>query len=332
MTNKAQFHNYSIHCANEWKEHAYHIPSNERNNVVRLMVALKDILVSVPKFHLEDGGRPIEDRGSIARLFDNLHIPFPCVALEYKCHGDMGENQAKTSKRISLVWDLRHGVPAFLQALSHIPGQKRDSLLVQSIFYVDEIESWLLVAGQVEICVGEGIRKTTVNDISPEYYELMKHKRSIANAGERSNLDSYPIMVYISSEELIERYGLDKAIALIQADSGDEVLSAISFAALTSCSNVSFSAFDASPALNKKRINNGKIPFDKVHVLMVENGGYVANGCSKPCGGSHASPRTHLRRGHIRQLDKKVVWVNAAVVNSINGNSGLRQYSVVSKK
>ena len=33
-------------------------------------------------------------------------------------------------------------------------------------------------------------------------------------------------------------------------------------------------------------------------------------------GGNHASPRMHLRRGHLRRLPNKVVWVKEAMVNA----------------
>nr|MCF1501516.1 hypothetical protein [Allorhizobium sp. Av2] len=33
-------------------------------------------------------------------------------------------------------------------------------------------------------------------------------------------------------------------------------------------------------------------------------------------GGSHASPRLHLRRGHLRRLPEKTVWVRAAMIGA----------------
>ena len=37
-------------------------------------------------------------------------------------------------------------------------------------------------------------------------------------------------------------------------------------------------------------------------------------------GGTHASPRVHLRRGHIRKIaDGRTVWVQACVVGSKHG-------------
>ena len=50
------------------------------------------------------------------------------------------------------------------------------------------------------------------------------------------------------------------------------------------------------------------------HVLMIRPGAERHEGPS--LGGSHASPRTHLRRGHIRQHPTAGrIWVNSCVVN-----------------
>jgi hypothetical protein len=32
-------------------------------------------------------------------------------------------------------------------------------------------------------------------------------------------------------------------------------------------------------------------------------------------GGTHASPRTHLRRGHIRRVGPKRIWIQNTIVN-----------------
>jgi hypothetical protein len=48
-------------------------------------------------------------------------------------------------------------------------------------------------------------------------------------------------------------------------------------------------------------------------------------------GGTHASPRIHLRRGHIRHLPRKNVWVNATVVGRRTGVV-MKDYSVKASK
>lgn len=67
-------------------------------------------------------------------------------------------------------------------------------------------------------------------------------------------------------------------------------------------------------SVNAKRTNQGKPPLYDYHCLTV-----TTNRQSSAKGqgtGTHASPRQHLRRGHIRRLPDKKVWVNSCVVGS----------------
>jgi len=78
------------------------------------------------------------------------------------------------------------------------------------------------------------------------------------------------------------------------------------------CRNVSTTNHqDASPA-NAKRVKAGKLPIYETKMLVIDVN-YTASG-KKMEGGSHASPRQHLRRGHIRRLESGNIWVNSCVV------------------
>ena len=95
------------------------------------------------------------------------------------------------------------------------------------------------------------------------------------------------------------------------------------------CSNVA--AVDNQPpaALNKKRAKAGKFPLlsYKTLVVVVDE----ARTTSQPMGGTHSSPRVHLRRGHIRRLGSgRRVWVQSCVVGSKHGMV-LKDYRVTTK-
>lgn len=92
------------------------------------------------------------------------------------------------------------------------------------------------------------------------------------------------------------------------------------FVAATRCSNVQTEMQLPPEKLNRKRAAAGKVPFFSYHVLKLE----PARASSSQAGlGSHASPRVHLRRGHVRRLPQKLAWVNACVV----GNKALGMVS-----
>lgn len=89
--------------------------------------------------------------------------------------------------------------------------------------------------------------------------------------------------------------------------------------AVMACSNVRTRDHQPDAALNKKRAKAGKVPLVSYKTLeiAVPNTRYEGGG---PGGGTHASPRVHLRRGHIRKIaDGKTVWVQACVVGSKHG-------------
>lgn len=94
----------------------------------------------------------------------------------------------------------------------------------------------------------------------------------------------------------------------------DEVSVLLCFLNALSCSNVHAHAIPA----RKKGKSKSALPFDEYHVLTIDvpNKSVAQSGQ----GGTHRSPREHLRRGHIRRLqDGRAVWVNAAVIAAGRG-------------
>lgn len=84
--------------------------------------------------------------------------------------------------------------------------------------------------------------------------------------------------------------------------------------AALACKNVSTSIRQASERLNKKRISKGKQPFFTYRTIDLL---LPRKDRSEPFGGSHAPPRIHLRRGHIRRHPTAgQLWVNACVVGN----------------
>jgi len=81
-----------------------------------------------------------------------------------------------------------------------------------------------------------------------------------------------------------------------------------------SCANVATEVLEKTDLKkNKKRIKAGKLPLYETRVLVVKTPQNIKK-CQFGGGGTHASPRQHLRRGHIRRLPSGNVWVNSCVV------------------
>lgn len=82
-----------------------------------------------------------------------------------------------------------------------------------------------------------------------------------------------------------------------------------------SCSNAHIEDHPEKPSKlkNDLRKKKKKLPFFEFKILTIDTNG-KAQEQHTAGGGKGSSPRIHLRRGHIRKLPTKNVWVNACVV------------------
>lgn len=82
---------------------------------------------------------------------------------------------------------------------------------------------------------------------------------------------------------------------------------------LTNCSNVEISEeLSSGKFINQKRIKKGKTPFFDYKVLTLN---FASSASNDPHKESGSMKRSHLRRGHIRRLKDRTIWVNACSVN-----------------
>ncbi len=122
----------------------------------------------------------------------------------------------------------------------------------------------------------------------------------------------------------------EKAVAQIILDSHDETMVLIQACSVINCANVTTAEIQAPTALNKKRQEKGKQPFFSYKVLQLSDDRREAG--RRGSGGIHASPRMHLRRGHLRRLESKVVWVRPSMVNAgSSAGAVVKDYAVQPK-
>lgn len=88
------------------------------------------------------------------------------------------------------------------------------------------------------------------------------------------------------------------------------------------CSNVETSRL---PRKKVHRLTKAGKQFDDYHVLVIKRKeGEIYHDKN----GTHASPREHIRRGHIRRIGSKKIWVCATVVNPGIGATVRKDYEV----
>lgn len=93
------------------------------------------------------------------------------------------------------------------------------------------------------------------------------------------------------------------------------------------CSNVHSRAVEPDSQKNRKRVAAGKKPLLSYKVLEVDIDD--GEGGGNTLGSDRQSPRTHLRRGHIRRVQSgKLVWVQACVVRGKTPGIVLKDYSI----
>lgn len=108
------------------------------------------------------------------------------------------------------------------------------------------------------------------------------------------------------------------------SDFEDEVGALFDFLNALACKNVHIEKSPAKATKQGKMVK-ASLPFDDYHFLTVDvpsRAGVRGEGL----GGSHRSPREHLRRGHIRRHESGPIWVNACVVNAGIGSKVGKSY------
>lgn len=101
----------------------------------------------------------------------------------------------------------------------------------------------------------------------------------------------------------------------------------LNFISALQCSNVVTIDQLAPVKLNKARIKKGKQPFFNYKVLTID----TKTDAEKQKGGHSTgnTKRVHLRRGHIRRLADKTVWVNPCVVGDKSKGMVTKDYRVI---
>jgi hypothetical protein len=77
---------------------------------------------------------------------------------------------------------------------------------------------------------------------------------------------------------------------------------------------------------NERRIKQGKVPLYETKILVVDTKPKEVDPNWK--GGSHASPRQHLRRGHIRRYATHNIWINNTIVGKSENGKIDKSYAV----
>jgi len=184
------------------------------------------------------------------------------------------------------------------------------------VYYVDKERGWSVAAGGTFIP-----REFRVSEdfVSPEWAQLAES--AVRQAGPVPKTPyRFLSTTFLALPEMFQamlasaRGDLTRATAQLQLDSRDEVMMVTQACCVLNCANVETRDFLPNPRLNAARLAKGKQPFFTYKVLQLED---TTPAKSVSAGGTHAAPRAHLRRGHIRHLASgRDVWVRNTLVNA----------------
>lgn len=243
-------------------------------------------------FSLPDGGLIFDDnlRCIIGRT---IKLPYPIITIEW--HNSLAE------KSHNFIFD-KHVVLAI---------DRETDIEIWSCFHIKD-GKWLPAFYGIELDVNAWMYGPPENNY--KFYEKHPSGFMLANLPCR-DVPHHGLL------DIAERTGMS---AYEIRGKGVFVLNLIE---ALSCSNVRHEPLEpVDQRKNARRIKAGKLPIYETRILTIETGKQTKAGIC--LGGSHSSPRQHLRRGHIRRLPDKNVWVNPCVVGRAENGVIDKQYHV----
>ena len=256
------------------------------------------------KFVIPDANM-IFDGGDTTRGMELVRLPYPVTVLEYEVEGLIGDEQVCAPKRIALC------ISPSSPSLDAIEGLFCDH---QSELPTRDDEDGIYIVAMFELA-GAWFVPPVLSLVRSEPDPISNPRRTASNSRWAQRFRMLPLPI----EASLQSYsGTDKQITdeLLQ-DVHDEVNAAVAFCKLMNCSNVHEQVIPAPRAINAARARKGKLPLFEYRTLVVDVTAIPRDRSDSHAESSErASPRQHLRRGHIRRIADRVVWVNAAVVGA----------------
>jgi hypothetical protein len=248
---------------------------NDFNIIMGLAVGVRRLGTM---FVLPDHGR-LKDRLTPKELpGDMFRPPYPVCVLEFAGdHRDDVSVEQKSSRRIVMAFD--HG----------------DRVDIIPVSYVDHMKIWAPPAFKFTINYSEN----TVVHITGTGMSTLAHFGGI--------------MPDLFTQMKRETFGdsSEKFAQVMADDYLDELWAYVDFCRTLHENHVTFDDVEPDEKLNKMRRARGKAPLFTYKVLTIGR----KKRKSQHLGGTHASPRSHLRRGHYRTSSKGArYWVQPCMV------------------
>lgn len=251
-------------------------------------------------------------------------LPYPIVAVEYHCDYikyplNDPENELASSKRIALAVETEVLLSEEFQVLRQMtetnPCVEKEGYFILPIAYADDPDVW--TPPPTAVFMPRSGKLTTAHVQKPggtviDY--LVEH------------IVTLPLgkLTYTQYDQKIRVERMAKDLA-------DEIIAIEHMQAALSLDKGRHTTLPAPERLNRKRAKKQKPPLYEYKVLDI-----VADVMHEPkentherTTGSHASPRLHTRRGHVRKLASgKTTWIRNAIVGKPGRGQVIKDYAV----
>lgn len=320
----AETMNYCAHAIDDLREFENMLRS-EAPESARVLRRVIEMLQHSVKFLLPNCCNLIDPEDLGQAHLDLTRLPFRCVAFETPWNAEddavqLGEfQQSLATKRIALCWEASPEYELLPGLNSILNVAPEGGIFVVPLFWGPELRRWQVGIGGTFVPYVNEVRTISLEDSLPA--SRIANQAAIQAGLAKSSSKQFRAEPFYLLPELYEQtlalHGGDreKTYAQIMLDARDEVQTVIQACSVINCANVIAADVPAAAKLNKKREKSGKQPFFSYKILQLADERRMAKR-----GGSmesdQASVRMHLRRGHLRRLDGKVIWVRPAMVNA----------------
>ena len=313
--------NYSAHAIESMKEVVQRLPSNFVRSIDAIRV-VSDMLRRSVKFILPNCAELLDPSHVSQAHIDLLKLPFPLVAFEAPWQKldakDAGYlDHYKSTRRIALCWEPDATPPQLAHLNVILERFPQGGVFILPISWLDTIGTWSVGVGGAFVPYENSLAEIDPASVSPLSARAMDALNSAGLLPKKPRqFAAEPFILQPEHfEAVIARNDRETGFANIMNDTRDEGMAVVQACAVLNCENVATVEIEAPAKLNKTRIAKGKQPFFSYKVLALTADRPSAGGAGNGSG-THASPRLHLRRGHLRRLPEKTVWVRAAMVGA----------------
>jgi hypothetical protein len=299
-----------------------------------VILSYADAIKKAQHFTMPDGGLIFDD-GRKGIKDTEIRLPFPCITIEYYC-SESAKNAEKSKKDgLSEFYALKRVILAQEFPVSDIGVVVGD--IVDGDFFYESSHFIILSAFfsdgsstfspcHISWIVPSRWDRFDVSNMSPTPLDGNYAGKPL------SAIFPFPFSKCVFSRAIIEEYkNPQDALQGGVDDSGYETRVFLEFIEALSCKNVEFATIQSEPTAAEaaKRAKKGKLPIYETKVLSLKTTETKSGIKTTGLRAGHASPRQHLRRGHIRRLESGNIWVNSCIVGDASRGVVHKSYEVV---